>query len=408
MTAPAARAGATPAKQTNHIFVSSTSVDLQEYRAKVTETVLQLESVPVDMKFFGAAPEWPLAECIARAKSADALIAIVANRYGWRPTLEQGGDGKKSVTWYEVDAALAAGKPVFGFIADPKIVWNEPAEPEDEDAQRSLAEFKTFLRSRLVVVNSFTTPDDLRAWVATSLASWLIRSLAGDKPVAYGLPLLAFRQVHRYLNDAGDFETEFTYTVSNDTRNPISLLLPDSVSFLVADPEALEKVTEVSCGALKEHARVAKVQMEQISYTPVKTTKLDGSVHEITRIAWRPRVMPALGRELVLQYFCRIATKGTEKAAFSNDGSFIGFATVYDTKTFTFAAEAPPGHHFDPDTLVPYGRTEDGSMVDVAGLPTPVLENDNRRITWTFDDGLAEINVNYLLRIRFVRDAVSA
>jgi uncharacterized protein DUF4062 len=42
MTAPAARAGATPAKQTNHIFVSSTSIDLQEYRAKVTETVLQL------------------------------------------------------------------------------------------------------------------------------------------------------------------------------------------------------------------------------------------------------------------------------------------------------------------------------------------------------------------------------
>ena len=91
MTAPAARTGATPAKQTNHIFVSSTSIDLQEYRAKVTETVLQLESVPVDMKFFGAAPEWPLAECIARAKSADALIAIVANRYGWRPTLATPG-----------------------------------------------------------------------------------------------------------------------------------------------------------------------------------------------------------------------------------------------------------------------------------------------------------------------------
>lgn len=394
--------------ETCRVFVSSTAADLKEHRAKVTDTILQLEQVPVAMKFFGARPEAPLAECVRLAATADALVVIVAHRYGWRPTPAQGGDGRKSVTWYEVEAALKAAKPVFAFLVDPSAPWTQPGEQEDAAAQAALDEFKAFLEEH-IIVQVFSTPEDLRAWVATSLASWLIRRVAGNlKPDAYGLALIELRQVHRYVNAAGDFELEVSYTVSNETKWNVALLLPDSVSFLVADPEALKAVTTVSCAATGEHAKVVSLSLEGPSFTAVKTSKLNGEEQSTTRINWRAKVKPALSPEFVLSYKCVIATKGTEKLAFSDAGSYLGFATFYPTKRLSLVGKAPPGYRFDREALVPFRTTEDGSIVDIAGLPQPVLQADDRVLTWSLAEEAVEIVVNYMLRFRFVPIEASA
>ena len=54
------------------------------------------------------------------AREADAVICIVAHRYGYVPPKDLGGDGERSITWLEVDAAKQAGKQVFVFLADEK------------------------------------------------------------------------------------------------------------------------------------------------------------------------------------------------------------------------------------------------------------------------------------------------
>jgi hypothetical protein len=101
------------------IFFSSAAVDLRGYRERVRDVVLGLENLPVAMETFSAQSGHPASECMRMAAEADAVICIVAHRYGYVPPLELGGDGERSITWLEVDAAKRAGKPVFPFLIDP-------------------------------------------------------------------------------------------------------------------------------------------------------------------------------------------------------------------------------------------------------------------------------------------------
>jgi hypothetical protein len=91
------------------------------------------------------------------AAEADAVIYIVAHRYGYVPPPALGGDGERSITWLEVDAPERAGKPVFAFLVDPKTQWTEVKEqdrltsgpPENAaeivKAVQNLKDFKTYL-----------------------------------------------------------------------------------------------------------------------------------------------------------------------------------------------------------------------------------------------------------------------
>jgi tetratricopeptide (TPR) repeat protein len=164
------------------VFISSTAIDLQEHRKKVEEALLRLEQLPVAMETFGAKPDDSVTTCCRLAAEADALVAIVGHRYGWVPDATEGGDGAKSITWLEVQAALANGRSVFAFLVDPTADWNRPKEQDQLlepnadpvkvfSAVRGLQQFKTFLEKR--VRDTFTTPDNLQAKVALSLSPWL-------------------------------------------------------------------------------------------------------------------------------------------------------------------------------------------------------------------------------------------
>jgi tetratricopeptide (TPR) repeat protein len=178
---------------TFRVFVSSTAVDLVEHRAKVREAIVTLSALPVAMETFGAKSDAPVDVCCRLASEADAVVVIVAHRYGWIPSQEVGGDGEKSITWLEVDAALAAGRPVFVFLVDPSYAeWTSAKEQDrlvdasDEDvpkivgAVQGLKRFKTFLQARTRDV--FTTPDNLQARVALSLSPWLAEQVAKRAP----------------------------------------------------------------------------------------------------------------------------------------------------------------------------------------------------------------------------------
>ncbi len=118
------------------------------------------------------------------AGEADALICIVAHCYGHVPPAELGGDGKRSITWLEVDAAQRAGKPVFAFTVDPTAPWTggkeqdrltlEPQEKADEIAKavQRLNEFKAYL-DRACMRRTFTGLADLDVQVTAALANFI-------------------------------------------------------------------------------------------------------------------------------------------------------------------------------------------------------------------------------------------
>ena len=170
-------------RQVLRIFISSTAVDLPDYRDKVRDAVLRLEGLPIAMETFSALSGQPVSECVRMAAEAHAVICIVAHRYGYVPPPELGGDGERSITWLEVDAAKRAGKPVFAFLVDPKAPWpavkeqdrltTEPAEKEPEiiKAVRKLKEFKDYLE-RECTRQTFTSPEELAKYVAITLANF--------------------------------------------------------------------------------------------------------------------------------------------------------------------------------------------------------------------------------------------
>jgi tetratricopeptide (TPR) repeat protein len=165
------------------IFISSTAIDLRDYRDKVRDAVLRLQDLPIAMETFSAQSGQPATECMRMAAEADAVICIVAHRYGYVPPKELGGDGKRSITWLEVDAAKGAGKPVFAFLVDPKAPWTELKEqdrltqeppektPEIVDAVRKLQEFRAYLE-RESTRQFFASPEELAKHVAIALANF--------------------------------------------------------------------------------------------------------------------------------------------------------------------------------------------------------------------------------------------
>jgi len=163
------------------ILISSTAIDLTDYRDKVRDALLGLDRQPVAMETFSAMPRQPAEECMRLAREADAVICIVAHRYGYVPSKELGGDGERSITWLEVDAAKQGGKQVFAFVVDEKAPWTQPkeqdrltSEPEEKhleilQAVRKLKEFKAYLGSEFTRA-TFANADDLAKQVAITVS----------------------------------------------------------------------------------------------------------------------------------------------------------------------------------------------------------------------------------------------
>ena len=112
------------------IFLSSTAIDMVEHRKKVTEAILRMGDLPVAMETFGASTNEPVEVCKNKVRESNALVVMVAHRYGWVPGIDEGGDGFKSITRIEVETALNEGIPVFAFLVDMNYGWNQPKEQD--------------------------------------------------------------------------------------------------------------------------------------------------------------------------------------------------------------------------------------------------------------------------------------
>ncbi|MEO8372560.1 MAG: DUF4062 domain-containing protein, partial [Candidatus Solibacter sp.] len=176
-------------KKVRRIFISSTSEDLEEYRSAARDAVLSAGCQPIMMEYFTAqGKRKPLEACLREVDTCDAVIAIVAHRYGWVP--EGQPDGKaKSITWLECERAAAAQTEVLGFVVSKDCAWPESTKEAYRVMQavergaltpelaaevsrniKLLGEFKTWL-SGLGFRGEFAKPDDLKMPIALALTA---------------------------------------------------------------------------------------------------------------------------------------------------------------------------------------------------------------------------------------------
>jgi hypothetical protein len=79
--------------------------------------------VAVERQDFDAPDRTTVDEARRLASEADIVVAIVAHRYGWVPTKDDGGDDRRSLAWIEVEAAVQSGKTVLAFVIDDAQPW---------------------------------------------------------------------------------------------------------------------------------------------------------------------------------------------------------------------------------------------------------------------------------------------
>ncbi len=154
------------------VFISSTSIDLPEYRTAVRDAILNLGLFPSGMEHWPVKGENPVDLCRDMVEQAEVYLGIYAHRYGWRP---DGYDGK-SITELEYDWAAEVRRndqpiPRLCFIMADSHPW--PKDKMELDALDALNAFKARVKAHQV--GFFTTPDNLKAQVIAALAPYAQR-----------------------------------------------------------------------------------------------------------------------------------------------------------------------------------------------------------------------------------------
>jgi hypothetical protein len=145
------------------VFVSSTFADLKDERARVIQTLMEMDCIPAGMELFPAADEDQLAFIKRVIDDCDYYVVIVGGRYG-----TMNADGV-SYTEREYEYALERGLKVIALLhEDPEALPMGKSEGDPVIRER----LKGF-RDRLAdgrLVKFWTKSDDLPGLVALSLA----------------------------------------------------------------------------------------------------------------------------------------------------------------------------------------------------------------------------------------------
>jgi WD40 repeat protein len=171
------------------VFLSSTSEDLKPYRRAAADVVLEAQGLPVRMEDFPADPRRVVDLCRDKVRGCDLVLLLVAFRRGWVPRLDQGGDGEKSITAYEIEAADQAPPiPVLAFLA--KDSWPIGLSDDEPVARASVKNFRAELNRNAKFFEPEKDPDlpVFKSLIRDALANFKRRPLAMSPPAILAAP----------------------------------------------------------------------------------------------------------------------------------------------------------------------------------------------------------------------------
>lgn len=148
------------------VYVSSTYLDLQDYRRQVSLVLRRMGYEDVAMEYYVAEDKRPVDKCLADVAACDLYIGVFAWRYGWIP--KKNNRRKLSITEMEFRQAAKAGKKCLIFLLDGKTSW--PPDFIDDDKTRVRK-----LRDELAEDHGaglFTSADNLASQVSAAIHNW--------------------------------------------------------------------------------------------------------------------------------------------------------------------------------------------------------------------------------------------
>ncbi len=161
------------------VIISSTVEDLKEFRKAACDAVVEAGYQPLMKDYSAAGGNPPLGECMKKIDDCDALVVIVAFRYGWIPSDQNAGE-HKSISWLECERALKARKPVFAFVVDERCRW--PAEKMQKyDIVNLLDEKKATAAQLEEIVRTEELLEQFKAWIGTTFVCMKFRTFADLK-----------------------------------------------------------------------------------------------------------------------------------------------------------------------------------------------------------------------------------
>ncbi|MCK4736717.1 MAG: DUF4062 domain-containing protein [Methanophagales archaeon] len=134
------------------IFVSSTYLDLNKYRAEAKKTIEESGNEFVGMETFQSHTHEPTEFCPERVEECNAFVLLVAYRYGNIPE-----GAKRSITQLEYEHALRNKIPVRVYLTDDE--FSCPPKVTDENRER-INEFRSLLLKKHTC-SYFSTPEGL-------------------------------------------------------------------------------------------------------------------------------------------------------------------------------------------------------------------------------------------------------
>lgn len=149
-----------------NFFISSTYIDMREYRDIVIKNLQSKAGVINAQEFFGTRDKSPLETCLEEVTKSKVFVMFLGARYG---SIDP--NSGKSFVELEYERARELKLPTFAYLIDESQPIPFKYVSIGDDAQK-LAEFKNRVKSELTISN-FTTPDDL----ANKVYSDLIREL---------------------------------------------------------------------------------------------------------------------------------------------------------------------------------------------------------------------------------------
>lgn len=149
-----------PAKDLK-VFISSTSEDLRPYRAVARLAIEDIQWRAEMQETFPAQPGYTIDVCRRALECCDVVLLIVAWRQGWVPSLEQGGNGRDSITALEIAHADLKGIPVIYLFANDE--WPGKFWELDEAKQQWVRDFRKNL-NRVGQAFDYEKSDSLPAF----------------------------------------------------------------------------------------------------------------------------------------------------------------------------------------------------------------------------------------------------
>ena len=145
------------------VFISSTGLDLLEYRQAAIDVCLKLGLLPVAMEHFEAMGVGANEGSKDKLGKCDVYVGIFAYRYGY---IEDGYE--TSVTENEFEYAGQRGLDRLCFVVDPKTPWPE----ENRDYENRVKHLEFMTRVNKLIRAQFTSVDDFSVQLIHALIEW--------------------------------------------------------------------------------------------------------------------------------------------------------------------------------------------------------------------------------------------